>query len=256
MSASKALRVAALASIALHSVASAKEEQLAFLSCPIVQDTKSVPCWLAEFDGETYYLGIQTDVSAPFSPPSLGHKVLVEGEKTQDARICGGIPLRNVVVSVIQERADNCQTLLMAEDRYTLPFAPPRPPGPSAGRLAFSFPEPERVEPPFKSKSFTLNYDFDGTVGFRHPRFLVAVMDYAKQVKARSISIEGHRGQTLLSDGQVLTEREGIAEQRAKQASDLLQGAGLTEPKYEVSWIEAPKAGSADERHVKITVNP
>lgn len=256
MSISKILRAAALTSIALHAVANAKDEHLAFLSCPIVRDTKSVPCWLAEFDGETYYLGIQTDVSAPFSPPSLGHKVLVEGEKTQDARICGGIPLRNVVVSVIQERADNCQTLLMAEERYTLPFAPPRPPGPSTGRLAFSFPQPEPVEPPYKPKSFTLNYDFDGTVGFRHPRFLVEVMDYAKRVKARSISIEGYRGQTLLSDGQTLTEREGLAERRATQASDLLQGAGLTSPKYKVGWVETPEPGDFSKRRVTITVTP
>ena len=44
-----------------------------------MRDTKTVPCWLAEYDGELYYLGIQTDISAEFHPPYLGHKVLVEG---------------------------------------------------------------------------------------------------------------------------------------------------------------------------------
>ncbi|MCW2393754.1 MULTISPECIES: hypothetical protein [unclassified Sphingobium] len=250
------LRGLALAAFTLHSAARAAEDHLAFVSCPIVRDTKTVPCWLAEHDGETYYLGIQTDVSAPFSPPSLGHKVLVEGEKTNEPRICGGIPLRNVIVSVMPERADYCQTLLMAEDRYTLPFESPRPPGPSRGRLAFSFPEPEKVVPPYKSRSFELRYDFDGTVGFRHPRFLVAVMDYARQVQARAIVIKGYRGRTILSDGDALTERKGLSELRAREAASLLQGAGLTSPNYVVSWDDEPKTGDAGERKTEITVEP
>ncbi|MBU0557097.1 MAG: hypothetical protein KKD64_09645 [Alphaproteobacteria bacterium] len=250
------LRGLLLASLALHSAASAAEDHLAFVSCPIVRDTKTVPCWLAEHEGETYYLGIQTDVSAPFSPPSLGHKVLVEGEKTDEPRICGGIPLRNVIVSVMPERADYCQTLLMAEDRYTLPFESPRPPGPSRGRLAFSFPEPEKVMPPYKSRSFQLRYDFDGTVGFRHPRSLVAVMEYASQINARSIVIKGYRGRTILSNGEALTEREGLAELRAKEAANLLQGAGLTSPEYVVTWDDEPQTGDASQRRIEISVDP
>ena len=33
-------------------------QQRSFVSCPIVRDTKTVPCFLAEDDGEVYYLGI------------------------------------------------------------------------------------------------------------------------------------------------------------------------------------------------------
>ena len=36
-----------------------------FVSCPIVRDTPTVPCWLAEYEGETYFLTIQSDVTAP-----------------------------------------------------------------------------------------------------------------------------------------------------------------------------------------------
>src|SRR4030095_16153825 len=32
-----------------------------FLACPIVRDTKTVPCWLAELNGEGSFLGIHTD---------------------------------------------------------------------------------------------------------------------------------------------------------------------------------------------------
>lgn len=249
------LRGLALTTIAMHSLATANE-RLAFVSCPIVRDTPSVPCWLAEFKGETYYLGIQTDVSADFYPPSLGHMVLVEGEKTSDARICGGIPISKVVVSVMPERADNCQALLMAEERYTLPFEPPRPPGPSMGRLAFVREEPVKPQPPFQPKTFEMNYDFDHTVGFKHPRWLVQVMNYATQTSARTITIKGYRGQTQLTGGGSLTERDGLAERRAKEVEVLLRSAGLTSPEYKVSWKEKPDVGDASRRRVTITVTP
>ena len=42
-----------------------------FVSCPIVRDTASVPCWLSEYDGELYFLTIQSDVTtSPVTPPS------------------------------------------------------------------------------------------------------------------------------------------------------------------------------------------
>ena len=108
-----------------------------FVSCPIVRDTASVPCWLAEYDGELYFLTLQTDVSAPVTPPWLGHRVLVEGIVSTEPRICGGIVLKPVHLSVLPERDASCNTMLPAEERYNLTFEPPRPPGPSKGRLAF-----------------------------------------------------------------------------------------------------------------------
>ena len=115
-------------------------ERRNFVSCPIVRDTPSVPCWLAEYDGELYFLTLQTDVSAPVTPPWLGHRVLVEGTVARDRpRICGGVVLEPVVLSVLPELDASCNTpVLPAEERYNLTFEPPRPPGPSAGRLAFA----------------------------------------------------------------------------------------------------------------------
>jgi hypothetical protein len=256
MSGAAMLRGAALALFAIHTSAVAAEERIAFLGCPIVRDTPTVPCWLAEYEGETYFLGIQTDVSAPFSPPSLGNKVLVEGEKTNEPRVCGGIPIKNVIVSVLPERAEQCNTLLMADDRFPLTFESPRPPGPSRGRLAFTYPEPEKLAKPFQPRDFEIHYDYDAGVSFRHPRFLMLAMDYAEKVKAKSIIIRGYRAQTVLSNGEVMTERSGIAEKRAKEAADLLQGAGLKSPKYQVTWDEEPKSGDHTQRRVVITVNP
>ena len=105
-----------------------------FVSCPIVRDTASVPCWLAEYEGELYFLTLQTDVSAPVTPPWLGHRVLVEGAVSAEPRICGGIVLKPVTLSVLPELDSSCSTMLPAEDRYNLTFEPPRPPGPARGR--------------------------------------------------------------------------------------------------------------------------
>ena len=62
------------ASASCISGAVALGQQRNFVSCPIVRDTKTVPCFLAEYDGELYYLGIQQDITSEFHPPQLKHK--------------------------------------------------------------------------------------------------------------------------------------------------------------------------------------
>ena len=90
--------------LAAASVAAA-QQRTNFVACPIVRDTSSVPCWLAEYEGETYFLTLQTDVSAPVTPPWLGHRVLVEGTISPEARICGGVVLKPVHLSVLEADA-------------------------------------------------------------------------------------------------------------------------------------------------------
>jgi hypothetical protein len=259
----KPLRVAAcLAAVAATSVVAddAPAERRNFVACPIVRDTASVPCWLAEYEGELYFLTLQTDVSAPVTPPWLGHRVLVEGTvAAQRTRICGGIVLEPVVLSVLPELDPACNTpVLPAEDRYNLTFEPPRPPGPSAGRLAFAGAAPPTpADPP---REFALRYDFDGLVVFRHAADLTAIFDAAHALNARRLTITGHRGTVLLSNGTTLTEQAGLARRRAEQLASLLRGAGLTDIEYEVDWHEEPGAadGLTDPtlRRVTVTLTP
>jgi hypothetical protein len=213
-----------------------------FVSCPIVQDTRTVPCWLSEHEGQLYYLGIQTDISSEFHPPYLGHKVLVEGTVSDEPRICGGIVLKPVRVSPLPELDASCSQILTAVDQFTVPFAP-RPPGPSGGRLAFQAPPapPVQVKPPFEAKEFTLSYDFDMPVMGRHATVLSQILDYATRVAATRVRISARRGATLLSSGAVLTEGPAIADARAREIVDLLKRAGLTTPAFEI------KASSAAE---------
>jgi hypothetical protein len=233
-----------------------------FVACPIVRDTASVPCWLAEYDGELYFLTLQADVSAPVNPPWQGHRVLVEGRRKEGPRICGGIVLEPVRLSVIPERDASCNTVLPAEDRFNLTFEPPRPPGPSGGRLAFNtLPMPVALaEVKREARDYTLPYDFNGMVSFKHPFQLAPLLEVARAMPASRVEITGHRGAALLSDGTVLQERPDIARRRAEQVAELLRGAGLTAPTYEVHWVDeaATPDGVEDfhQRRVDITIRP
>lgn len=255
---SRAAIIAAAVTAALTNAAAAQAEELAFVACPIVKDTPSVPCWLTEYQGELYYMGVQSDVSAPFNPPWLGHKALVEGTPDpQGERICGGIVLEPVRVSVMPEMSPECDTMLAAEPGYVLPFEPRRPPGPSSGRLAFTPPPPPpSPEPPFVAKAFDITFPFEGSVNFQTPGMLDDVLRYARDIGASRITVEGFRDAVTLSDGSVIEEREGIAAKRAGEVGRMFQGLVDTVQRVDISSSEATRPGDADDRKVTVTVLP
>jgi hypothetical protein len=239
----------------------AGDQRRNFVGCPIVRDTASVPCWLAEYEGETYFLTLQSDVTAPVTPPWLGHRVLVEGTVSDEPRICGGKVLKPVRLSVLGRDA-SCSTMLPAEERYNLTFEPPRPPGPSRGRLAFDYPSSAAppASPATPPTQFTIPYDFDGLVGFSHASRLTEVLNAARAVNAVEIEIVGFRGAVRLSNGETLVEEAPIARRRAEQVAMLLQGADLKLPAYKVRWQDDPiPATGADDhlsRRVVVTLRP
>jgi hypothetical protein len=250
----------ALAAVSAHAQTPSPQpssQHVAFVGCPIVRDTKTVPCWLAEHDGELYYLGIQTDISADFDPPYLGHRALVEGTVKDAPRICGGLVLEPVSASPLPEIDSACNAILSAEDRYQVPFAP-RPPGPSGGRLAFA-PSPGAPRPAPEERTgaqeFTLEYDFDLGVMGRHSGTLTRIFDYATETHARRITIDGRRGASRLSNGTTMTEREELAEIRAREVARLLSNAGIDAKALVVSWSsEAEPADGVGDWHSRRTV--
>jgi hypothetical protein len=245
---------------AAFAAAPAAGSRLSFVSCPIVRDTSTVPCWLAEYEGETYFLTLQTDVSAPVNPPWLGHQVLVEGVVSGEPSICGGRVLKPVTLSVLPELDRSCNTMLPAEERYNLTFEPPRPPGPSRGRLAFGDPTPRNATAVGESAShsFTLKYEFDGMVVFRHAQILQQILDAARSAHAAEVRVIGYRSASRLTNGTVMKERENIDRQRAEQVRELLKGAGLTDVKYALEWKDlAQKPNGVDDaanRRAEVTV--
>lgn len=205
-------------------------ERISFVSCPIVRDTRTVPCWLSDYDGETYYLTIQSDVSAAVQPPMLGHQVLVEGIVSAAPEVCGGIVLEPLRISAMPELDANCNTMLPADERYTIDVYP-RPPGPSAGRLAFApdpnAPPPAPLPPLEGAQTIELFFDFDKSVGFGHPGTLIEILDVAAELDAQQMRITGVTGAHRLSDGTLLRESQSIGQRRAEEVAALLLGAGL-----------------------------
>ena len=231
-------------------------ERISFVSCPIVRDTRTVPCWLTEYESETYYLTIQSDVSAAVQPPMLGHRVLVEGIVSDAAPICGGVVLEPVRLSVMPELDANCNTILPVDERYTIDFNP-RPPGPSAGRLAFA-PDPNAPPPPPPEKPegqqvVEVYFDFDKGVSFRHPAELTSIIALAHDLPASELEIVGIRGAHRLTDGSLLRESAGVGQRRAEEVAGLLEGAGL-DLEAEISWQDGEADGIDDWMTRRVTV--
>lgn len=210
-------RLVGLSLAALLAGAQARAENLSFLTCPVVRDTKTVLCWLAEYKGEIYYLGSQGGVAQDFYPPQLSHQVLVEGATADGPRVCGGIPLRPVKTSVLLEIDRNCNTILPAEDGIEAPQSPP-------DRSASSW---VRSNGPGES---TLYFDFDNDFLSLHTTNAIqSVMQYFQQSKASTIEVTAFRGSSKLSNGTVMQEQAGIVAARATKVHDILVGLGVPE---------------------------
>jgi len=246
---------AACALCLLTAVIAAAQERN-FITCPIVRDTKTVPCFLAEYQGELYYLGIQQDITADFHPPQLKHEVLVEGRVAQGPRVCGGIPLQPLAISVIKEVNPACNTLLPAEPGIDAPPAA-RGSGPASHRL-ITEPSPE-VESLTGHQEFTVLFAFnDDYVEFRSSAIVRRAAAYGMKIGASAVRVSGYCATSLLSNGQRLVEKPGLAEKRAQAVARLLQGLGVTGVSAE--WKENPEPGDGkadpSRRRVTITVIP
>lgn len=253
-----------------------------FIACPILQDTETVPCWVADFAGERYFLGIQTD-SGGWSPPWLGHKVLIEGRIAPGPRVCGGIPLtsqypasslaagtadgvplpNSPVASVMRELDPSCNTLLPANPHYHIIGR--RGPGPNTAESALrrppAPPPPPVVTPPYSARSFKLTYDFDSELASRTIGEALKAVQYAQAVGAKRISIIGYRGATLLSDGTLAIEIESIARLRAQELANTLRRLSIpASTELLLKWESKPQPADGvtdpDRRRAEIVVTP
>ncbi len=260
----------------------APQERRNFIACPVLQDTDTVPCWLAEYEGELYFLGIQTD-SGGWGPPWLGHEVLVEGRLAGGARICGGIALTSdsaaptppsgtsegeplptpPVVSVMRELNPSCNALLPADPRFHIIGR--RGPGPNTAASALRKPPPPPAPPvvaaPYHAKTFTLTYEFDSELAARTIGEALSAVQYAQAVRAREILITAYRGSTLLSDGRLAKEIPNIAQLRAQELAGTLRKLGLPATStLTVRWNDQPEPADGvtdpDRRRAEIAVTP
>jgi hypothetical protein len=269
------------------------QQRLNFVACPIIQDTDNVPCWLAEHEGELYFLGIQTD-SGGWTSPLQGHKLLVEAVVTDNPRVCGGIVLASPgsvfdrrssgsangvvlpdppVTSSLRELDNSCRTVLPEQPRFNT-LEPRRGPGPSeappprtpeqiaeAQRAAAARAEAERPRPPFTARTFELHYEFDSELAGLTINQLQAALQYAAAIGAKRMEVTGYRAAALLSNGEQIEELPAMARLRAQELETTIRMFGLPEGlELTVQWDEALQSGNGiddwSRRKSAIVVSP
>ena len=244
-------RMRGLSLVVLFVAVEVHAQNLSFVTCPIVRDTNTVPCWLAEYKGETYYLGNQGGVAQDFYPPQLNHEVLVEGVIAQGPRLCGGIPLRPVKTSVFLEINRACNTILPAEDGIEAPQSPARPPVGEAVSWV-------RSDGPGDS---TLYFDFDNDFLSLHTATAIQrIAEYFQQSKSSEIQVAVFRGSSKLSNGGVLIEDPKAVAARAAKVRDILTGLGVSptavKVKVNVDVREPDGLNDPWSRKVTLSVKP
>jgi len=256
----------AVLALLVSCLAAATEEgrEITFVSCPILRNT-DLPCWLGESGGELYYLGPQGDLTSQFYPPQFDHRMLVEGVVSDQARICGGLVLKPVKVSVLPQIDLTCNVTLPAMGYPDPPHD--RGPGPSGARGVAPVPPPRPTPSaytaPFAAQTFIVPFD----AGSERPwpaaqSAIQTAARYALAAKAARIHVTGYRAAFKLSGGGEYAEPADLAERRAKlveqglRTLDLPAGTQLI-----VDWKQAAVHASGIEageraRQVSILVTP
>jgi hypothetical protein len=248
-------------------------ERITFVSCPYMRDSDPTPLWLADYNGETYFLRAQQNLSAAVRHPQLKHKVLVEGVISPEPRLGNAIVLNPLRLSVLPEIDLDCDRLLPADG--TKINNPKRPPGPgvdgvrreegaergrqNAARLwAVDYtPDPvERVQ-----REFVIPWDFDAGIG-AHGTYgqVVAAVKYARDVEASKVEIIGYRASVLLSNGETIVERAGVEKERAETVLAIFNDhpfdPGIVVARWESEPRPADGVADFDKRTVSIVVTP
>lgn len=275
----RALALALTAAFASTHVlaAPAPGDAVSFIACPIARDTgpDTDLCFFAEHRGESFALLNPPDTGGP----ELGHQVLVEGVVIDKPRLCGGLqlegrftPLRelspqcNVLLpfdgkttiaagsafSVVQRRTGLQELAARAEREPAVSILPvTQPPAPS----------PPLPPMPYPTRSLTLDYLFDSDRGVG-PQLseLIALVDYAKAIKARRVTIRTQRAASRLDDGQVLNEVPGMGRRRADKLTTIIAGLGFATDRIVTQVSEEPPTPDGREdwraRAATVTVEP
>ena len=249
-----------------------------FVACPIVLDTQDVPCWVAEYQGERYFLAVQTGRSAGVTfVPQLKHRVLVEGTAHPDQpRMCGGIVLSPVKLSVFPDVEPGCGKMLPGDG---ITVKSPRPIGPDGdppggkttavrmqrpGALTRAQVEAQtRADAAAgKPREFEILYFF-GSNYLPFPVEQASVdqaADYFAATNGSQVVVTGYRGEALLSNGKKLVEEQPLAQQRAEKVAEILTNFGIPKDRIAVQWVDAPQnnGGVLDwtKRRVTVAVTP
>lgn len=245
-----------------------------FVACPIVLDTQDIPCWVADYEGERYFLAVQTGRSAGVTfVPQLKHRVLVEGTVQPDQpRKCGGIVLGPVKLSVFPEVEPDCGQMLPGDGFHV---TGPRPIGPdgippggrgTAARAPRPAPAGASAAPGGRgqgeAREFEILYFFDSNY-LPFPVEQAAVdqaANYFAATTGSKVEVTGYRGEALLTNGEKLVEDPKIARERAEKVTAILVDFGVPRDRITTRWVDVPQNNNGvldwTRRRVTIAVTP
>jgi hypothetical protein len=258
------LRAFAVAMAWTAGIASAQQlpaEERNFVACPILLDTQPVPCWVADHDGQRYFLVAQTGRGGGgnVNPPQLRHKALIQGVVAADEpRVCGGIPLKQVMISALVDELDeSCNQLLPSGGYHATSYRvigldgdPPGPRETTAFQPRFGARKgnEERHGTYVANAAARKRMDFDIRFFFNSDYIIYPdeqedvedAVDYANMLKASRIEIVGYREAAVLLDGSKFPEKPEMARRRAEKLALILKDFGWPVDKLTVRWVDEP----------------
>jgi outer membrane protein OmpA-like peptidoglycan-associated protein len=106
---------------------------------------------------------------------------------------------------------------------------------------------------------FTVLYAFnDDYLDFAGDRVVTEAAAHVKRIGASAAKVVGYRATTVLSSGDRLIEKAGLAERRAQNIATILRGLGVSG--VTVEWKSEPEPGDGrtdpSRRRVTILVTP
>jgi outer membrane protein OmpA-like peptidoglycan-associated protein len=102
---------------------------------------------------------------------------------------------------------------------------------------------------------FKVLYAFnDDYLEFSANRVVNEAALYAKQIGASSVKIAGYRATSVLSNGDKLVEKPGLAEKRAQNIATLLRGLGVSNVSVEWKNEAEPGDGMTDPSRRRVTI--
>jgi outer membrane protein OmpA-like peptidoglycan-associated protein len=204
------------------SMADAPEQNvITFVACPIYRDTdagRKSGCWLAE-DPAT---GIRYDVTDAPTKPQVGKVSLFEGIVTREADSCGGVVLRPVRSSVLEEACP--RAIIPAEQFKGRPFILP-------DEVLKPTWEPRVLPPPpYTTKEFHIVFDFGNDFHiYQYAELILEKISlYVKASKPKAVTVTGHAAtKPIEASGRSLAEPLSLATSRAEATVEALTRLGV-----------------------------
>ena len=110
-------------------------------------------------------------------------------------------------------------------------------------------------EPLSGPQEFTVLYSFnDDYLEFAANQVVTEAAAYAKRIGASNVKVAGYRATSVLSNGDRLVEKAGLAEKRAQNIATLLRGLGVSRVVVESKNEPEPGDGLTDPSRRRVTI--